>query len=437
MTKILRLTAENLKKIVVVDITPASHMVQITGANGSGKTSVLDAIWLALAGTRNMPAEPIRKGETSARIRLDLGELIVTRRFTEGGATTLTVEQPNGARFPSPQKMLDGLLGALTFDPLAFSRMAPKEQLEQLRRLVPVSIDLDSLAAQNARDFAMRTDVNRDIKQLQVRVKDLAAQLPPELPEAPIDISALLDQMSTAAQYNAGIADQHAQRQRMREVIDQKNAEAGRLWERARELERQAAACKAQGDELGQWCIGQMEALEAADPIPEYRDTATLKQEIADAQLMNDAIKQREQYQAVLAELDGKERQSEELTAAINTRNDERAAAIAAAEMPIDGLAFGDAGVLYNGLPFDQASTAEQLRVSVAIAMALNPTLRVLRIQHGNDLDETSFGLLAQMAAERDYQVWIEQVDTTGNVGIVMEEGQVRGAAAAATEVTA
>ena len=55
--------------------------------------------------------------------------------------------------------------------------------------------------------------------------------------------------------------------------------------------------------------------------------------------------------------------------------------------MPVEGLGFGAGIVTFNGLPFDQASTAEQLRVSVAIAMAANPKLRVLRIKHGNDLD--------------------------------------------------
>lgn len=48
--KIVSLTAENVKKLTVVEITPAGNLVQITGKNGQGKSSVLDAIWWALAG---------------------------------------------------------------------------------------------------------------------------------------------------------------------------------------------------------------------------------------------------------------------------------------------------------------------------------------------------------------------------------------------------
>lgn len=37
--KILNLTAENIKKLVAVEITPDGNIVQITGKNGQGKTS--------------------------------------------------------------------------------------------------------------------------------------------------------------------------------------------------------------------------------------------------------------------------------------------------------------------------------------------------------------------------------------------------------------
>jgi hypothetical protein len=94
--------------------------------------------------------------------------------------------------------------------------------------------------------------------------------------------------------------------------------------------------------------------------------------------------------------------------------------------MPVDGLSFGTDEVLYNGLPLAQASSAEQLRVSVAIAMAANPKLRVLRIKDGSLLDEYSLQTLADTAEMNDFQIWIERVDTSGSVGVVMEDGNAR-----------
>jgi len=43
--KIISLVAENVKKLVAVEIKPDGNLVEITGKNGQGKTSVLDSIW--------------------------------------------------------------------------------------------------------------------------------------------------------------------------------------------------------------------------------------------------------------------------------------------------------------------------------------------------------------------------------------------------------
>jgi hypothetical protein len=56
----------------------------------------------------------------------------------------------------------------------------------------------------------------------------------------------------------------------------------------------------------------------------------------------------------------------------------------------------------------------------------------VLRIREGSLLDSGSLALIAGMADENDYQVWIETVDDTGTVGIMMEDGMVANQAQAA-----
>ena len=43
------------------------------------------------------------------------------------------------------------------------------------------------------------------------------------------------------------------------------------------------------------------------------------------------------------------------------------------ADMPVFGLTLGDGTVTLDGVPFDQASDAEQLRTSCAIAMRGEP----------------------------------------------------------------
>ncbi|MCK9994023.1 MAG: hypothetical protein Dbin4_02543, partial [Alphaproteobacteria bacterium] len=67
--KIINLQAENLKRLVAVNITPDGNIVEITGKNGAGKTSILDAIYWGLTGKDGIQSTPIRKGEDHAIIK--------------------------------------------------------------------------------------------------------------------------------------------------------------------------------------------------------------------------------------------------------------------------------------------------------------------------------------------------------------------------------
>ena len=80
----------------------------------------------------------------------------------------------------------------------------------------------------------------------------------------------------------------------------------------------------------------------------------------------------------------------------------------------------------YNGQPLGQASAAEQLRAATAIAAALNPTVRVIRIADGSLLDSDSRAALEDMARAENFQIWLELVDESGELGIVIEDGKIK-----------
>ena len=63
--KILAFHAENFKLIKVVIIKPDGNIVEITGKNAQGKTSVLDGIYVALSGMAGveLPSEKTEQGE--------------------------------------------------------------------------------------------------------------------------------------------------------------------------------------------------------------------------------------------------------------------------------------------------------------------------------------------------------------------------------------
>ncbi len=108
--KIVQLQAENVKRLKAVEISPEGHIVEITGRNGQGKSSVLDAIWWALAAPEPRPTAPAPEDMTltpaeaaellpragavhvmvgSARARLDRGDLVAALRAGRDRRLTL------------------------------------------------------------------------------------------------------------------------------------------------------------------------------------------------------------------------------------------------------------------------------------------------------------------------------------------------------------
>jgi predicted RNase H-like nuclease (RuvC/YqgF family) len=155
-------------------------------------------------------------------------------------------------------------------------------------------------------------------------------------------------------------------------------------------------------------------------------DTDNIQAKISDAENLNNQIRQAERYfnkKKEVEKLDGSYRDK---TSELEKIQSEKQSLILNAKMPIDNLGVDDDGVTYNNIPFSQLSSAEQLKVSLSIAMAMNPKLRVIRITDGSLLDSTNMEIIRQMANENDFQVWIERVDDTGKIGIYIEDGEIK-----------
>jgi DNA repair exonuclease SbcCD ATPase subunit len=414
--KILQLTAQNVKRLTVVEIKPDGNLVQITGRNGQGKTSVLDSIWWALAGADNIQAQPIRKGESKARIELTLGDgkttMIVERRFTEKGST-VSVKTADGAKYGSPQKLLDELLGKLTFDPLNFMRQKPADQVDVLRRMVPLDVNVEELDRERSALFERRTAVNRRASDLTARAG--ALRVPDDAPVEEIDTAPLLDRLTSADRHNALIRTHE-------NTITQTRAEIAGIAGEIADLERQLSRKRAQLD-AGEAQLNHLLQVQMPAPI----DAQAVRAELQHAEAVNVRARQRRERDQLLVQAKAEAERADGLTQRMADLDEQKRAAIACAPMPVPGLGFGDDVVTFNGLPLDQASDAEQLKVSTAIAAALNPKLRVIRIRDGSLLDDTAMQWLAGFADERDFQIWVERVDGSGTVGVVMEDGHVRG----------
>ena len=421
--RIIKLQAENIKKLKAVEITPKGDIVILSGKNGQGKTSVLDSIWFALGGgdaTRNTP-KPIRDGEQTASVSLDLGDITVSRNWTGNDKTYLKVENKDGAVFKSPQKLLDEMVGRLSFDPLEFSQMSDKEQRDVLLSFLDTPINLDELEEKKQGIYQERTIINRDIKSLEgqlVGFNKPADDLPKEgISTAQImkeykDAQNIINQNNEIRQEYKTI--QYKYSNKKNEIEETKN-QISILQKKLKKQQSELDVVKISGEKLR----AKVEKLN--DP-----DIDSFSKKIDAVEETNTAIRDAQKYRQIKTQLEKLQTESGELTEQIKALDKTRTDAIEKAAFPVDGLGFDEMGVTYQAIPFKQCSSAEQLRVSMAMAMSLNPKIRVIRITDGSLLDTKNMKIIEELAQKNDYQIWVERVDESGKVGIYIEGGEVK-----------
>jgi hypothetical protein len=419
VSHITRLQAENFKKLTVIDVQPGTTagIVPIRGRNAQGKSSTLDAIMAALGGAKHSPSRPIRTGQDEAaiRIELDTGEIIL-RRFTSDGKDTIEVTNGEGFKAGSPQTILNKLFSSVAFDPLAFTRLKPAEQLTTLRGLVKLDVDVDALNAANDADYDARRDKNREFSREGQKLEQM-----PEFADAPkqkVDEAALEQTIATAAETNGAIERRRLNREEFAASLERNKDRLQAMIDEREQLNKSIG-------EYETTIAGQEKQLADAEPLPDPVDVSQAQADLRDARETNRKIEANQAVEAQRLMVAALEKASADLTAAMDARKQQIADAIGRAEMPVPGLGFGDGEVLFNGVPLDQASSAEQLRVSTAIGIASAPKLRVMLVRDGSLLDDDGERILAELAAAHDFQLWVEAVDTSGTVGIVLEDGAV------------
>lgn len=448
--KILSLDVENIKRISAFYLATGQDqsIVQITGKNGAGKSSVMDAIAMALGGKRLCPSEPLRRGQNSGHVSVDLGPYLITRRFWRRETidcakdhqhtldcpifygdvdSSLTVKSPEGADYKSPQALLDKLVSDLTFDPLGFLELQPKDQRELVRTFT--GLDFSILDTQRKTALSHLNEAETVLKLAQRDVD--AGDRYPDAPAESISVEGLLQQLASAEHLEKAAVDAEAALDKKRREFEMYAKYITEGEAKVKALEEQLANAKStfekdrQGHEAaridGKQLRAAADAARAAVP-----DTTILRAQVADANTINAQVAANERYEAILTARQEALNNVATAKAQIAEIDARKLSALSAATFPVPGLSFSDEGLTFDGLPFEQASYAQQLRVAVAMGLAVNPKLKILLIKHGNALDVASLQLLAALAEEHGAQVWIERVaESADGVSVHIVDGRI------------
>ena len=480
--RIIQLTTKNFKALKALQIDADGNVITLSGDNGSGKSSVLQAIGAALGGKAYQPERPVHDGADKGEVAMLLSDgTKIALTVRPDGGRSLEVIDASGSRVPSPQAWLDRKVGALSFDPLAFVGKRPKEQAEELRRVI--GLDLSAIDAEIGRLEVERLGLGRDAD----RAAGAAATLP-RYADAPADLTDLVRlhmqiQGATSAaarkadllqRADAAIRDAESSDADV-ESLDQRLArrpsvEAERVAKVYAEIDASVVEWRRQADELrrqlavldGKIAAADSDKAAAAERVKSELDSAAeglhsqrQKAALRSANLRSQADAYRADAEAVQvpdvvevqamigkAETDNRKVEANRTAAAadvaaarakaawqecqskIEALRKRRLDTIRACKMPVDGLGFDDDGlVTMNGRPLSDASHAQQVIVGMSIALAGNPELRIVLMDEANSLDRKSLALVCQKAAELQAQVWMARIEG-GDGAIMIENGE-------------
>lgn len=392
--KIIQLKSANIKRLKAVEIVlnEKQELIVISGKNAAGKSSVLDSIFYALGGAKIVPGKPIRDGEDHAEITLDLGDYVVTRTFTEK-ASYLKVENKEGAKYSNPQQLLDKLIGSLSFDPLEFTRLEAKKQIGELIKIT--GLDFSELDQKIKRVAEDRMFLTRELKTMGEVTDEEAHAAAPLAEKREVSITELSNQVNDA-------------------IIN--NEKRQTLLAAEIDLAKQIEDLKIKHSKV------KIELENTSERV----EIEPLQQQLSQAEQTNKSITKAREVMQKLTLRNEKKVQYDAFGNHIVALTEEKKKLLSAAKMPIEGLAWTEEAVTYHGIPFDQLSAAEQLKVSMAMAMTANPKIRVILIRDGSLLDSDNLKVIQEMAKDLNFQVFVEAVDESGKVGIFIEEGEVK-----------
>lgn len=429
-----RVAIEHVKGIrgCQVEISDGS-LIEVTGGNGDGKSSFIDAIWYALLGTqplakgRKLPKghTPVTQGEDSGSVVLSLDghpSYVVTRRWDGAGRPTVqVVNSDTGRAEREPVALLRSLVGPLAVDPLKFMDEPEGKQVATLAEALRLElmldgelVDLDTFDEAIAAAMAERGVLANEAERLQAIVDQTPAP-DPGLPSEPVSVDDLLSAQREAQEVNAARRDAEAAE---KAAVDR----VSRARDRLNELRDQVAAAERE-------VIAAREELTkiTSTDLPDEVDEDAIREQIAQVAQTNTLIENGRRRAAQVTELAEKRAQIAGLEQRVAGLRSEKKDTLAKAPVPYPGLSIDldGAGLTLNGIPLKDCSAAEQRLVACGLAMDPEAAIRLIRVEDGSLLDVDFLASLETMATERDYQVLIEIVDPDSNRGIVFSEGSV------------
>lgn len=434
--KTTKIKIKNLFGITETELDGRS--VEITGANGVGKTSVIDAFRYALTNKsdRNII---VRKGEKEGEIivETDTGLIIDRKKRTEQ-ADYKSVKE-NGREVMAPENFLKQLFTQLQLDPVAFTLMDEKSKNRAILDLIEFDWDLNfirdkfgeipswvnyeqnilevlnDMQSENGEWFKDRQNINRDIRNKAAFIEDIAKDIPASYQAdkwEEYDIGAAYKKLEQIKEHNSRIERaklfrsnydsklRKLEADKMIEISANEKSIASEREELLSSIERMKAEIRAAEDKLSglsakfedkkavaeskfQESKAKLDAdMNIADEYIDKQpiDCTELQAEISNAEAMKRHLNEYRRMKTMQAELEQLKAKSDEFTRKIETARTLPGEILETAKIPIEGFTVQDGIPLIHGLPVANLSEGEQLSLCVDVAISKPNGLQIILI---------------------------------------------------------
>lgn len=419
---------DNFKKIEFVDQELDPKLNIISGNNGSGKTSMIESMIMAIEGKTAMGKSPerlIRTGSDKSVIEVSLensvGKKLNIERTITGKGVYLKASYDDGSSVT--QTDLNLIMDSSTINMMGLLHMKPADQIDFMKKVGGINTDK---VEQDYKDkYADRRGLNRVLSDAQTLVKSMG-----DVPEVEaVDMQKSLSKIDEMDAHNKKMEGIQREIQEMSKVGDSAAAYI--------ESQKQIIANSEQiiADAKANITAKTKEAKDSTKKIATKRktlkprqDTAPIREELREADVINSEAAKYTRY------LEAKGAEDKALKAVGDVQGEmdalmaEREKIISTSKLPFKNIKFHkELGVLVDDIAFDDMSTAQKIKTMAKIYMKSDPALKVIYIQDGSLLDADTLAEIVEMSELKDFQFLIEIVGEEED-SIVMREGAIVGA---------
>lgn len=446
--KITKLKIENLYGIEEIDLNGKS--VELIGSNGVGKSSVLDAVRLAL--TNNSKRKYIvRNGQTEGRVyvKLDNG-ITIDRKKRTNKSDYKSIKDENGNEITSPEAFLKDIFTPLQLEPVEFLSMSEQEQNRILLNLIKFDKDkqqfitekfgeninwvdysdsileiLNQIQAKDGKYYVDREEINRNARNAQAIVNDIAKDIPEGYDAEKwraYSLSATYSDLNKFKEYNAKIDKSIAYKQNYETTVaglkakldstlaminnnksDRKralNANIADLRNKITLLEKDLQNIdneflidenKAKAD-YDQEIARLSENIKIANEwsVKEKLETDTLENELKIAEEMKSHLNEYDRMIEMQHNVEKLREQSERLTDKIELARKLPGEILKEVEIPVKNLTVENGIPLVNGIPVNGLSEGEKLDLCIDITLAKETNLKLILIDGIEKMSKTN-----------------------------------------------